>query len=107
MTRTPIPTTALSALLAGGLGLAAPVQTQAQEYQTGGIQLSFGLGLGLETQSNRTLSAGDPGASTEAGVDLSFGLLTETRTQRFLFEAGGRLRTGKPRDQAPLPAARV
>lgn len=81
--------TALSALLWSGAATGA----LAQEYETGGIQLTFGLGLGLETQSNRNLSAGDPGASTELGADLSFGVLTETRTQRLLFEAGGRLRT--------------
>lgn len=91
MTRTPIKTTALSALLLGGVSMAAPAL--AQEYQTGGIQLSFGLGLGIETQSNRTLSVGDPGASSEIGADLTFGVLTETRNQRFFFEAGGRLRT--------------
>lgn len=91
MTRTPIRTTALSALLLGGVSAVTPAQ--AQEYQTGGIQLSFGLGLGIETQSNRTLSVGDPGASSEIGADLTFGVLTETRTQRLFFEAGGRLRT--------------
>lgn len=89
MTCTPFKITALSALLWGGVG----TDVLAQEYQTGGIQLSFGVGLGIETQSNRNLSAGDPGASTELGADLSFGVLTETRTQRFLFEAGGRIRT--------------
>lgn len=81
--------TALSALLWGGVSTGV----LAQEYQTGGIQLSFGVGLGIETQSNRNLSTGDPGASTELGADLTFGVLTETRTQRFFFEAGGRIRT--------------
>lgn len=89
MTRTPIKITALSALLWGGIGTGV----LAQSYDTGGIQLSFGLGLGFETQSNRTLSTGDPGASTELGADLTFGVLTETRSQRFFFEAGGRIRT--------------
>ena len=82
-------TTALSALLCSGLSTAG----LAQSYETGGIQLSFGLGLGAEVQSNRTLSVGDPGTSAEIGADLTFGLLTETRSQRFLFEAGGRIRT--------------
>jgi hypothetical protein len=90
VTPTLIRTTALAALLSGGAGLAAPAL--AQSYETGGIQLSFGLGLGLETQSNRDLSAGDPGASSQARTDLTFGLLTETRSQRLLLEAGGQLR---------------
>lgn len=86
--RSALKTTALTALLWGGASAAAVAQT----YETGGIQLSFGVTLGVETQSNRTLSSGDPGASSEIGADLTFGLLTETRSQRLLFELGGSLR---------------
>ena len=88
MTRTLLKTTALTALLWGGASGVALGQT----YETGGIQLSFGVNLGIETQSNRTLAVGDPGASTEIGTDLTFGVLTETRSQRLFFELGGRLR---------------
>ena len=73
MTRTLLKTTALTALLWGGASGVALGQT----YETGGIQLSFGVNLGIETQSNRTLAVGDPGASTEIGTDLTFGVLTD------------------------------
>ena len=54
--------------------------------------MSFGVTLGLETQSNRTLDITDPGRSSAATMGFDLGILSETRTQRFSFDLGGELR---------------
>ena len=59
---------------------------------SGGAQLRFDLGLGVDWKSNRTLAKSDPGASTEAFVDLGFGLSSETRNTNLSFNLNGRLR---------------
>jgi hypothetical protein len=86
-----------SAALSGALLsiLAVPAGVQAQSVSgtdTGGIQLTFGVTFRLEAQDNRSLSPTNKQSSFEAATDLSFGLLTETRTQRFAFDLGGTLR---------------
>ena len=86
-------TLAFSILLLGAAGtVTAPLWAQQSASDTRGIQLRFGVAVGLETQSNRTLDTTDPGRTSQAKIDLSFGLLTETRTQRFAFDLGGTLR---------------
>lgn len=84
-----IKATAFSAALLAALASAATAQTA---YQTGGVQLSFGLGLRLEAQDNRSLDVEDAQSSFETAADLSLGLLSETPSQRFSFDLGGRLR---------------
>lgn len=76
--------------LAFALGF--PVIAQAQSYETGGIQLTFGTKIGLQTQSNATLSSADPGRTSTATSALSIGVLTETRSQRFAIDLGLQLR---------------
>lgn len=83
---------ALSTLMLGAVGSAtAPLWAQ-QASEARGIQLRFGTQVGLETQSNRALDPTDPGLTSAATIDLSLGLLTETRTQRLSFDLGGTLR---------------
>ena len=74
------------------IALCAPLAARAQSYETGGIQLTFGTRVGLQTQSNATLDPAAPGRTGIATGDLSMGLLTETRTQRFAFDVGLKLR---------------
>lgn len=84
---------ALSTLILGAAGAAtAPLWAQQTEREPRGIQLRFGTSFGLETQSNRSLDVSDPGRTSAAVIDLSFGVLTETRNQRFSFDLGGTLR---------------
>lgn len=80
---------ALSTALTGALGAGALAQAA---YQTGGVQLSFGLGLRTEAQDNRGLDATNEESSFETSADLSMGLLSETRSQRLSFDFGGSLR---------------
>src|SRR5690606_20641486 len=69
-------------------------------YETGGVQLSFGLGLRLEAQDNPSLEVTDPKSSFETAADLSLGLLSETQTQRFSFDIGGSLRAVESSDSS-------
>ncbi|MGB3247227.1 MAG: hypothetical protein WBB25_22055 [Sulfitobacter sp.] len=93
MTLPRLRTFALSALMLGAIGTAtAPLWAQ-QTPGARGVQLAFGVTLGLETQSNRALDPADPGRSSDATMGLSLGVLSETRTQRFSFDLGGELRS--------------
>jgi len=84
---------ALPALVLAGLGaVAVPLWAQQTTNAPRGIQLRFGVALGLQSQSNRGLDVSNPGGSSEASMDLSLGVLSETRTQRFSFDLGGTLR---------------
>ena len=74
------------------LGTVATTAMAQDTSQTGGVQLSFDLKLRVEAQDNRSLSPVAPDSSLETVANLSFGLLTETRTQRFSFDFGGKLR---------------
>ena len=94
MTISSIKSAALSGALLSVFAVPAGVQAQsATGTDTGGIQLTFGVTFRLEAQDNRGLSVINEQSSFEAATDLSFGLLTETRTQRFAFDMGGSLRT--------------
>lgn len=84
-----IKTTAFSVALLGGLATTAMSQNA---FETGGVQLNFAMKLRTEAQDNRALSATDTESSFESVADLSFGILTETRTQRFSLDFGGKLR---------------
>ena len=86
-------TLALSALMLGSVGAATlPLWAQQTGSDARGIQLRFGVAVGMETQSNRALDPADPGRTSQARIDLSFGMLSETRTQRFAFDLNGTLR---------------
>lgn len=93
MTISSIKSAALSGALLSIMAVPAGVQAQSTPgTDTGGIQLTFGVTFRLENQDNRGLSVTAPESSFEAAADLSFGLLTETRTSRFAFDLGGSLR---------------
>jgi len=86
-------TLALSTFVLGVMGtVTAPLWAQQSNDALRGIQMRLGLQTGIESQSNRTLDPVDARSSTQATVDLSLGVLSETRTQRFTFDLGGQLR---------------
>lgn len=84
-------TTVVTLLLLASSSFVTSVWAQSTT-ERGGVLLRFGLGLGVETKSNSTLSLADPGTTTEAFADLSLGLSSETRTQSLSFDLAGRLR---------------
>lgn len=84
-------TWSLTALLCSAIGAGA-AQAQSTDDDEGGVILRFGLGFGIEAQSNRTLDTSDPGGSTEIYSDLSLGLSSSTRTQALTLDLAGRLR---------------
>lgn len=92
MTVSRIKTTVLSVALLGAVTTASVVPLSAQTYQTGGIQLTFGVVLRLEANDNRALDAVSAGNSFEAAIPLSFGLLSETRASRLALDLSGSLR---------------
>lgn len=91
MRATRIKTTGLAFLLLGSTAAVSSVWAQSSD-EDGGIQLRLDLGLGIETQSNRTLSPSDPGSTTQAYADLDFALSSITRRQALTFGLSGRLR---------------
>jgi len=86
-----IRTTGLALLLLGSTAAVSTVWAQSSD-EDGGIQLRFNLGLGVGTQSNRTLDEEDPGSTTQAFTDLSLALTSVTRTQELSFDISSRLR---------------
>lgn len=58
----------------------------------GGLRMTFGLDTRLETRSNPRFRPGGSESATEAVARLSFGLISETRTDRLAFEGGAELR---------------
>ena len=82
-----------AALMLGGISaVAVPLWAQQTTPELRGVQLRFDLDFGLESQSNRTLDVTDPGTTTEARTNLTVGILSATRNQRFAFDLGGELR---------------
>lgn len=77
----------LAALALAGCGLLAPGQSVAQDA-AGGLRLTFGLGLRLETDSNAALAPVSAGPTNRAITDLSFGLASATPNARFTLNAG-------------------
>lgn len=86
-----IKTTGLALLLLGSTAAVSSVWAQSSDGD-GGIQLKFDLGLGVETQTNRTLDPDDPGTTSQAFTDLGLGLSSITRTQELRFNLSSRLR---------------
>lgn len=67
---------------------ALPVQAQ----ETGGVLLTFGIEARVETSSNLGLEVPAEGSTTQGTTRLSFGLLSETPSQRLSFNASAALR---------------
>ncbi|MEB8388439.1 hypothetical protein OO012_14510 [Rhodobacteraceae bacterium KMM 6894] len=80
------------AVALGTSGVLTTTLLAQQGIETRGHQLSFGVNLGFETQSNRALDPARPGSSTSATAALSMGLLRQTKTQRLSFDLGGEMR---------------
>ena len=72
-------------LCVGGLGGAA-------QAQDGGVQLTFGLSESLTSNSNQALDVKSAGSTTSATTLLSFGLVSETATQRLSLDMSANLR---------------
>jgi hypothetical protein len=60
--------------------------------QDGGTEMVFGFSQGLETSDNLDLDPVSLGSTTFTSTELSFGLIRETRLDRFGLIAGGVLR---------------
>jgi hypothetical protein len=71
----------------GGMVLAPPAQAE-------GVEMTFGLGFRAETNSNLGLDPVSAGRSSKAGVNLSFGLISETPISRLSFDAAAGLLSG-------------
>jgi len=54
--------------------------------------MTFGVAFGIEADDNRGFFSTDKVDALEVYSDLSFGILTQTRTQSLSFDIGGRLR---------------
>ncbi len=112
MTAYRIRTASVTLLLLASTAVVSSVWAQSSSEESG-VQLRFGLGLGIDSKSNRSLSTDNPGTSTEAYADLSFGLSSETRTQSLNLDLSGRLRNVNAPDSFALddgfttPSARL
>jgi len=88
-----IKATALSGVILGVMAVPLSVRAQSSsDFETGGVQLTFGVTFGVDAEDNRALDPIDKVSATEVYTDLTLGLLTETRTQRLSFDLGARLR---------------
>lgn len=93
MTVSSIKATALSGALLSAMAVPLSVNAQAASgFETGGVQLNFGVTFGIEVNDNRGFDPVEKQSATEIYTDLSLGILTETRTQSLSFNLGGRLR---------------
>ena len=59
--------------------------------QAQGVELTFGVGFRAESDSNPGLVPDSPGFVTQVGADLTFGLLSETRSASLALGASGKV----------------
>lgn len=83
------PTFILLAAFIAASGSGAMAQ---QSTAGGGIELTAGIALRFENNDNIGLSSGSPDSRQKLSTILSFGVLSETRSQRFSLNLHGRLR---------------
>ncbi|NJM81630.1 MAG: hypothetical protein HC844_03310 [Tabrizicola sp.] len=82
-----------SLALAGALLAGSEVTIAfAQEEDRGGTTLTFGLASTVNISDNFNLEVDAPGTSTILDNEFTFGLLSETRTERLSFDLGAVLR---------------
>lgn len=86
---TPLKTVRLLTVLLGGVACASA--GYAQSTEGGGVVMRFGVTLGVSAETNRALTIGGGDSSTDAFANLSFGILSQTRTQRLSFDLSGQL----------------
>lgn len=72
-----------------------PVASTAQEAEPGGIYFTLDVGQTLEASSDRDLGTEAAEDGLDSVTSLSFGAVTETRTQRLSFELGTELRVNE------------
>ena len=97
----------LNRLLCAALAVALPVAGHAQSYDTGGVQLTFGTAMGLVATDNEGLRASGDNSSLDALFTPSFGLLTQTATSSFGFDAASDIRYGTNSDDIGLTSPRL
>jgi outer membrane usher protein FimD/PapC len=68
------------------------VSAAAQSFGTDGLQLSFGINLRTSAEDNRDLDPDNSETSSETEARLSFGILSETQTDRLALDFSGTLR---------------
>ena len=76
------------------LAALAPTLSAAQERDAGGVSFTLGLSQTLEASSDRDLATDAAERGLEARTRLSFGALSETRTERLSLDLSGGLRLG-------------
>ncbi len=80
----------------------------AQAQEAGGMILSFGIEQGLYWEDNPDLDIPSTGSETSSHTTLSFGFVSETRSQRFAFDAQGTLVAGDSSETGLVtPSARL
>mgnify|MGYP005989090347 CR=1 FL=1 len=89
-----ISTSAARWCLAGMLG-ALPFAVSAGPDDPGGIRFQFGARLAVETQSNAALVPTAAQSDRSAKLGLSFGLQSETRSQKLIFATSVSLAEGR------------
>ncbi|GIT93289.1 hypothetical protein JANAI61_37470 [Jannaschia sp. AI_61] len=79
------------AVLLGVLLGATALGAVAQEYGTGGVQVTLSSGVRASVEDNRALEPVSAGTSQEIVAPLSFNILSETRNSRLSVDFGGEL----------------
>ena len=77
---------------AAALAAALPCLAVAQDLGPGGVQYQFGLSQGLSYDSDFAMASFGTRSAAYATTRLSFGISSETRTQRIALETGATLR---------------
>lgn len=85
--------------LAAGLVALPILPAVAQEEETGGLRLTFGIEQRLEVTDNVALEIPSEGTTTEAITRLSFGLVSETAFQSLTIGLAGDLRYADEPDE--------
>jgi hypothetical protein len=75
-----------------GAGLTLPPMIVLAQDDAGGLRMTFGLSQRFETTENLALDTDSAGRTTQSATNLSFALITETRTQRLAIDASTDLR---------------
>lgn len=83
-------------------------QAFAQTQDAGGVSFTFGIQQGVYWKDNPDLSIPATGSSFVGNTVLSFGLVSETQTQRIALSADGTLETGNGRENGiTLPSVEL
>lgn len=75
--------------------IAVPISSFAQDSEPGGLRVTFDIASDFRTDDNLNLDPNSAGRSTFMTHVLSFGILSETRTEKFQAGLSGTLRYGE------------